>query len=92
MNRKQWTTENGVWEIIEHVSNTSHRRGWLINNNSGNRYVWSTVGTDRVRYMKEYKAPTNIPKFLDEVILNGNNQEKDDRGTEKESNQSLPTG
>lgn len=65
-NRRQY--EVGQWIVIEiDAAYCGHRRGWLINKNSGNRYVFSTRNGE-VSYMREYRPPTNIPKYVTDFV------------------------
>lgn len=66
--RNRKTYEVGQWIVIEiDAAYCGHRRGWLINKNSGNRYVFSTR-SGQVRYMREYKPPRNIPAYVTDFV------------------------
>lgn len=66
---KTFETENDKWRVqVVRSALPGHLSGWLINKASGNRYVFSRVN-GKIRYMREYKPPTNIPKYVDEFIL-----------------------
>ena len=66
--RKRYTTENGKWTIwVVRRPLKHHLTGWLVNNQSGNRYVWSCVNGN-FSYMREYKPPTNIPIYVKDFV------------------------
>ena len=69
---------NGNWtiEVVRSVM-PGHLSGWIVNRSSGHRYMFA-VSNGKVRYMREIKPPTNIPKYMDtylvdlvEVLLKG---------------------
>lgn len=76
--RVEWQSENKVWSFIEIRSKRlwpSRRRGWVINNSNGKRYVWS-VGEDKnIRFMEQVREP-KLPKYLTEEILNDRGHEE----------------
>jgi hypothetical protein len=61
----------GRWKIIEYPMRkgfNARRRGVLINLGSGNRYIFNVID-GRVNYMREHRAPANIPKYVTREIL-----------------------
>lgn len=72
MTCEQITTIINGWRIVEYVSNVDgHRRGWLINEKSGYKYVWNCGEKGIVRYMRQALPPKNIPRYITEEIKNG---------------------
>lgn len=63
-------TDNRHWriEVVRSVF-PGHLSGWLINNRTGNKYIFSIVN-NRVHYMREYKPPTNIPRYVNDFLIN----------------------
>lgn len=61
---------NGNWtiEVVRSVM-PGMISGWLTHDTSKQRYVFSVVGGS-VRYMREYKPPTTIPKYMDQYLAN----------------------
>lgn len=59
---------NGNWtiEVIRSVM-PGHLTGRITHDTSGHRYVFTVTGKS-VRYMREYKPPTNIPKYMDTYL------------------------
>jgi hypothetical protein len=58
----------GNWKLaLIRRPSPGHMSAYLINNNTGQRYVVS-YQNGRLSYLREYKPPTNIPKFVDEFI------------------------
>lgn len=59
---------NGNWtiEVVRSVM-PGHLSGWITNRTSNQRYVFTVTGKT-VRYMREYKPPTTIPKYMDTYL------------------------
>lgn len=61
---------NSQWEII-HVRERpylgGYAIGWLVNSNSGRRYLWRCFH-GHVTYMREPQEMRNIPKFVTKAI------------------------
>ena len=66
---KWFETDNERWRIkVVRSLQPGHLTGWLINKTSGAKYVF-TVNKGRVRYMREYRPPSHIPKYVDEFLV-----------------------
>jgi len=68
---KIYETDNGRWRIeVYRTLIPGYIRGWLTNIKSGSRFVFSVTPWGRVSYMREYKTPNGIPKYMDEFLTN----------------------
>ncbi len=62
-------TDNGKWRIkVVRSALPGHLSGWIVNVKSGQEYVF-TVRNGKVRYMRKYKPPQNIPQYLTDYLL-----------------------
>lgn len=61
---------NDKWsiEIVRSVM-PGHVTGWLINEDSGQRYVFS-VHSGKLFYTKQIEPKKGVPKYVDDFILN----------------------
>lgn len=76
------------WEIILVRSSRLQTdaisvRGWLTNTKSGVRYVWSVTSKGRVNFMREYKPPNNIPRYIEDLLLELADDVRDTRTHER---------
>lgn len=77
---KHFETDNGMWsiEVVRSIL-PGHLSGWVTNKKSNQRYVFSIVN-NKVRYMREYKPPKNLPNYLTKYLLHLNSVVKPSRG------------